>query len=78
MSSIAIISCSTAWNHLTLTPPHLPAWTCAICSGFYEALLEVSPSTHQDSATMSELKQWKSTLGSSRNKSFTQSLSCFT
>ena len=45
---------------------------------FDEALLEVSPSTNQDSATMSELKQWNSTYGSSRNKGFTQKLSYFT
>eukprot|EP00891_Asterochloris_glomerata_P008214 jgi/Astpho2/8214/fgenesh1_pm.00121_%23_5_t len=45
---------------------------------FDEALLEVSPSTNQDSTTMSELKQWNSTFGSSRNKGFAQKLSYFT
>ena len=45
---------------------------------FDEALQEVSPSTNQDSTTMSELKQWNSTYGSSRSKAFTQKLSYFT
>ena len=62
----------------SLHPDSSPAYCLHVCYAVDEALLEVSSVNHQDSATMSELKQWDSTFGSSRNKGFAHKLSYVT